>query len=277
MTEGRPPCVLRLRPVLVLCDAAVHWPRRCCMLVVAAECERAGALWRCWWAVTEDESAAAAGRPGEWGRLLRRWRFAPRRWLAQWCRLRWARGGMVAAATDPFAARVSVSERLACDAVVIPRLVFSRSPWVAAADDRWREVPDIARAAAILPQLGARIFLSIGSQQLAAFAGLRGVHLVVRMIDSPKTELPLADYSVILGRGPFCEAAETDLLRGERIDAVVSRNSGGNATFAKIAAARNLRLPVVMIAPPPPERGQYVETLEEALQWVVEKVEGGEH
>ena len=195
--------------------------------------------------------------------------------LAEW--LRRSRVDMVVDATHPFATRISENARLACDAVVIPRLVFSRSPWVAAADDRWREVPDIARAAAILPQLGARIFLSIGSQQLAAFAGLRGVHLVVRMIDSPKTELPLADYSVILGRGPFCEAAGTDLLRGERIDAVVSRNSGGNATFAKIAAARNLRLPVVMIAPPPPERGQYVETLEEALQWVVEKVEGGEH
>jgi precorrin-6A/cobalt-precorrin-6A reductase len=195
--------------------------------------------------------------------------------LAGW--LRKAGVDMVVDATHPFAARISGNARLACDVAGVSRLVFSRPPWVASAGDRWREVPDFESAAAILPQTGSRIFLSIGSQKLDAFAGLHGVHLVVRMIDSPKTELPLADYSVILGRGPFCEAGEIDLLRRERVDAVVSRNSGGAATFAKIAAARRLRLPVVMIAPPPPERGSNAETLEGALQWVARRMEGEEH
>lgn len=194
--------------------------------------------------------------------------------LADW--LRTARVDMVVDATHPYATRISANARTACDAAGVPRLVFSRPPWAATANDHWREVPDFGVAAAMLPQLGARIFLSIGSQQLDAFAGLPGVHLVVRMIDPPKTDLPLADYSVILGRGPFCEAAEIDLLRRERIDVVVSRNSGGTATFAKIAAARRLRLPVVMIAPPPPERGQNVETLERVLQWIAQTMKGEE-
>ena len=195
--------------------------------------------------------------------------------LAKW--LQTARVDMVVDATHPFAAQISSNARKACQSAGIPRLLFSRPPWTSVAGDRWQSVPDFAAAAAILPQLGARIFLSIGSQKLDAFAGMPGIHLVVRMIDPPKTELPLAAYSVILGRGPFGEAAEIELLRRERIDAVVSRNSGGVATFAKIAAARRLRLPVVMIAPPPPEDGQHVETLEEALQWVAQKMERKEH
>ncbi|MEX2615302.1 MAG: cobalt-precorrin-6A reductase [Alphaproteobacteria bacterium] len=194
--------------------------------------------------------------------------------LAAW--LRAARVDMVVDATHPYATRISSNARMACDIAKVPRLVFSRPPWAAAAGDRWREVPDFGCAAAMLPRIGSRIFLSIGSQKLDAFAGLRSVHLVVRMIDAPKADLPLADYSVILDRGPFCEAAEIDLLRRERVDAVVSRNSGGTATFAKIAAARRLRLPVVMIAPPPAERGLNVETIEGALQWVAQTMVGRE-
>ena len=92
------------------------------------------------------------------------------------------------------------------------------------------------------------------------------------MIDPPTAPLPLADCSVILGRGPFDVEAERELLRRERVDAVVSRNSGGAATYAKIQAARYLKLPVVMVVPPPREAGDCVESIEGALRWIGKQI-----
>jgi len=151
-------------------------------------------------------------------------------------------------------------------------LILARQFWTAEPGDRWRHVRDLESAAALLPEIAGRAFLSVGSERLGAFSGVRGVHLVVRMIDPPLGTLPLADYSVVLGRGPFCEAVECALLRRERIDTVVSRNSGGAATVAKIRAARGLGLPVIMIAPPPQETGASVDTVEGALQWIADEM-----
>lgn len=190
--------------------------------------------------------------------------------LAAW--LKTARIDMVVDATHPFAARISANARDACAAASAPRLILARRPWIAGAGDNWRLVPDLDSAAKVLPDFGKRVFLSVGSRGLRAFEGLAGVHLVVRMIDPPLDALPLCDYSLVLGRGPFDEESELRLLRDARIDAVVSRNSGGTATYAKIGAARRLALPVIMIAPPPLEAGTHVEALEGALQWIGERV-----
>lgn len=188
--------------------------------------------------------------------------------LADWLR----RVDMVVDATHPFATRISANSRAACVAERVPRLVLSRPFWQRKTGDRWRVVSDLDSAAALLPDMSKRAFLSVGSQRLEAFSGLRDVHFVVRMIDPPVTALNLSRYSVVLGRGPFDVAAERDLLHRERIDTVVSRNSGGTATYAKIAAARMLNLPVVMIAPPPHVSDVRVESLEGALQWIDERI-----
>ncbi len=186
--------------------------------------------------------------------------------LAEW--LRRENVGLVVDATHPFADKISANAREACAAVKVPRLVFSRPPWKPKQGDRWRNVSGLDTAAALLPDIAKRTFLSVGSLRLGAFAGLDGVHLVVRMVDPPAAPLPLADCSVILGRGPFDAEAERDLLRRERIDTVVSRNSGGAATYAKIEAARELSLPVAMVAPPAREIGECVESMEGALRWI---------
>lgn len=182
--------------------------------------------------------------------------------------LKAARVDLVVDATHPFAARISANARHACAAAAVPRLILGRSPWCGNPGDDWRRAADLEHAAAMLRDIGKRVFLSVGSQGLGAFAGLKDIHFVVRMIDPPAEELPLDDYMLVLGRGPFEEASELRLLCDARIDAVVSRNSGGTATYAKIAAARRLGLPVVMVAPPPLERGLRVDTVEEALQWI---------
>jgi len=190
--------------------------------------------------------------------------------LAAW--LRRDNTHMVVDATHPFAVRISGNAREACVLEKVPRLVFSRAPWRPKPNDKWRNVSDLDTAAALLPDVAKRAFLSVGSVRLGAFAGLPGVHLVVRMIGPPPTPVPLANCSVILGRGPFDVEAERALLRRERIDAVVSRNSGGPATYAKIRAARELDLPVVMIAPPAQDTGQSVRSIEGALRWIGNQV-----
>ena len=186
--------------------------------------------------------------------------------LADW--LEAASIDMVVDATHPFAARISANVRHACAAAAVPRLILARAPWRDNPGDDWRRAADLAHAAAIVPDVGKRVFLSVGSQGIGAFTELKNIHFIVRMIDPPVEDLPLDDYMLVLERGPFEEASELRLLRDARIDAVVSRNSGGTATFAKIAAARRLGLPVIMVAPPPPEPGLRVDTLEEVLQWI---------
>ena len=124
-----------------------------------------------------------------------------------------------------------------------------------------------------MPDLGRRIFLTIGRQELAPFAGMAEHWFLVRMIDPPEAPPPLADYELLLARGPFDEAAEIALLRDRRIEALVAKNSGGAATYAKIAAARALGLPVVMVERPASPAGTQVADAEAALAWIAAKLD----
>ena len=192
--------------------------------------------------------------------------FGGARGMATWLRAK--RVDMVVDATHPFASKISDNAREACDAEAVPRLVLARACWQPKPGDRWFTVSDLDTAATLLPDMAKRAFLSVGSQRLESFSSVRGVHLVVRLIDPSPAVLSLMDHTVVLGRGPFDIEGERDLLRREKIDTIVSRNSGGAATYAKIAAARDLNIPVVMVAPPAREMGETVESLEKSLRWI---------
>jgi precorrin-6A/cobalt-precorrin-6A reductase len=170
-------------------------------------------------------------------------------------------------ATHPFAQRISQAAVEACAATGVPRLVLTREPWQREPGDRWIEVDDLAAAAAVLPGLAERVFLAVGANSLAPFAGLRGTWCLVRLFGPPSSPLPLADATVVVARPPFSVAGETALLRARRIGAVVTKQSGG-AAGAKLAAARALALPVVMIRRPPPPAGATVTRVEDALAWL---------
>ncbi len=129
-------------------------------------------------------------------------------------------------------------------------------------------IAGVAAAVEAVSGNGTRAFLSVGRQDLSAFAGLESIWFLVRSIEALEVPRPLANCAVIQGRGPFSETAELALLEEHRIDLLVSKNSGGEATSAKIAAARRLGLPVVMIARPPAPAGETVETVDEAVAWV---------
>lgn len=168
-------------------------------------------------------------------------------------------------ATHPFAARITANAARACARAGVRRLMLVRPMWERVAGDRWVEVDSMEEAARRLPDVGRRAFLTVGIQEAAAFAGLR-VHLVVRLLQPEP--LPLADYAVVAGKGPFTEADDTRLLRDHAIDVVVTKASGGAATYPKIAAARALGLPVLMVRRPDLPEGERVSSVEDAVEWL---------
>ncbi|HEX8804871.1 MAG TPA: precorrin-6A/cobalt-precorrin-6A reductase, partial [Acidimicrobiales bacterium] len=147
-------------------------------------------------------------------------------------------------------------------------LRVERPAWVPVPGDRWVATGDLAGAAAAVTAGGhRRVLLTTGRNELAPFAACRGTWFLVRSIEPPD-RLPLPDAEVVLARGPFTVAGERGLLARHRIDAVVTKNSGGDATAAKLVAARELGLPVVVVARPPSPPGPQVGTVGEALRWV---------
>lgn len=151
-------------------------------------------------------------------------------------------------ATHPFAARISANAAAACARAGVPLLGLRRPPWRPEAGDRWIDVPDLPAAAEHAAGFG-RVFLTTGRGGLAAFAGLDAFCLI-RVVDPPDGPLPPA-HEVICARGPYTRGGELDLLRRHHIEAVVSKNSGGDIVRAKLDAARELGLPVVMVQRPP--------------------------
>ena len=170
-------------------------------------------------------------------------------------------------ATHPFAAQISHHAATAAAAVPIPRLMLVRPPWQPEPDDRWIEVPSPQAAAAALPEIAQRVFLTIGRQELPTFAPLP-LWFLMRMIDPPQPGTAVPQGLLLLERGPFALAAEQHLLTHHSIDTIVSKNSGGSATHAKIIAARSLGIPVMMIQRSPLPLGEQVATVADAIAWL---------
>ncbi|MDZ7786761.1 MAG: cobalt-precorrin-6A reductase [Halofilum sp. (in: g-proteobacteria)] len=153
-------------------------------------------------------------------------------------------------ATHPFAAQMSANAAHACRAAGVPLARLSRAPWQPGPGDRWIHVADPDAAARAVADLGPRIFLSVGGRSLGPFASVPGKHWLVRSIDPPEPEPGFSDWTLVRARGPFRFEDELELLRTHRIDALVTKNSGGDATRAKLDAARALARPVVIIDRP---------------------------
>ena len=152
-------------------------------------------------------------------------------------------------ATHPFATRISANAVAACALAGVPLEVVSRPQWFRHQDDDWQDFASLEDAAAALPA-GARAFLALGRQHLAAFERRQDCHFVIRMIDQPVEPLPFADFELIRGRPSADPGVEAALFTSRAITHLVCRNSGGEAGYGKIVAARRLRLPVLLIARP---------------------------
>ncbi|MFF5859480.1 cobalt-precorrin-6A reductase [Streptomyces sp. NPDC012751] len=193
--------------------------------------------------------------------------------LAAW--LREHGTGAVVDATHPFAGTIGHHALQAAAAVRVPLLVLRRPGWLPVEGDRWHEVGSLEEAAAALPALGRRVFLTTGRMGLAAFAALDDLWFLVRSVDAPGPPHP-ARMEVLLDRGPFTLDGERELLRRHRVDVVVTKDSGGAATAPKLAAAREAGLPVVLVRrPPAPEGVPVVPDAGSAARWVRERLARG--
>lgn len=174
---------------------------------------------------------------------------------------------MLIDATHPFAEQISSRAVLAAERVGIERLRLVRPSWEKCPGDHWIEASGASDAARLLPELGRRIFLTTGHKDLAAFADLDDLWFLIRTIEPIGGRLP-KHMVHLTARGPFKEVDEVALILQHRIDALVTKASGGNATYAKLSAARKIGLPVIMIQRPQPTPGPTVHDTESALTWL---------
>ena len=169
-------------------------------------------------------------------------------------------------ATHPFARQISANARAASAATGIPLLRLERLGWDMVEGDRWTRVANMTEAVGALGKVPRRVFLAIGRQEAKAFDAAPQHHYLVRSVDpvDPPLDVPDADY--LLARGPFAVEAEVALLQEHRIDVIVSKNSGGEATKGKIVAARILGLPVVLVERASADDVHRAETVEAAVR-----------
>ncbi|MER9455474.1 cobalt-precorrin-6A reductase [Mesorhizobium sp. M0478] len=153
-------------------------------------------------------------------------------------------------ATHPYAAQISANAAQASRLTGVPILALRRPGWKPVDGDRWTQVDRTGDAVHALGSTPRRAFLALGRQEVAAFEAAPQHHYLVRSVDPVEPKLAVPDATYLLARGPFREADERALLEEHRIDGVVSKNSGGEATYGKIAAARALGIEVVMVRRP---------------------------
>jgi len=221
---------------------------------------------------------------------------------------RWLREHEVAAVVDashPFASRISASCVAAAAATRVPLLRLERPAWAAEPGDDWYPVPDVPAAAAVLPTLltaadasatsapvshpaahrtataavrGGRVLLTTGRRDLPSFYDVPGVELLLARCVDPPVEPPPPHVEVLLDRGPYTVEGERELLHSRGIDVLVTKNSGGSLTAAKLVAARSLGLPVVVVqrpvAPPGARPPAVVHDVPAAAAWVRARLTG---
>lgn len=174
---------------------------------------------------------------------------------------------MVLDATHPFADKVSHRTARICAERNLPYVQVLRPAWVAEPDQGIHEVPDVAAVQAYLPE-DARVFLATGRQTLMDFAPLQGCYLICRQIDAPQRDFPFKNGMFLVGRPPFSAPDEKALFMRLDVNVLVVKNAGGQASYSKIEAAKELGIPVLMLKRPVQPDAPKVETVEDALQWV---------
>jgi len=171
-------------------------------------------------------------------------------------------------ATHPFAAQMTRNAALACERLGVPRLIFTRPAWTPSTEDRWISVRDTEAAVDALGEEPKKVFLTVGRLSLPAFRRAPQHHYLMRSIDAPDaTDCP-PQTKLILARGPFDVEAEQALMLAHGIEIIVTKNSGGHATDAKLIAARALHLPVIMIDRPTLPESDIVHNLESVMAFI---------
>jgi precorrin-6A/cobalt-precorrin-6A reductase len=171
-------------------------------------------------------------------------------------------------ATHPFAAAISANAVRAADLAGVKLVALRRAPWEKVAGDNWIEVESVEQAVKALGETPRRVFLALGRNELQPFAAAPQHSYLARSVDPVDPPLAVPDATYIAARGPFSEEEDRDLLTRHEIEVIVAKNSGGDATYSKIAAARALGLPVVMLKRPVLPDAASVATVEEVVAFL---------
>ncbi|MBY4130369.1 cobalt-precorrin-6A reductase [Rhodococcus fascians] len=194
--------------------------------------------------------------------------FGGRDALAAW--LRNNAIDVVVDATHPFASTIGANAEYATDATGVALLILTRPPWTEDEGDRWTVVPSLPDAAAAITT-GSRVFLTTGRQGVHHFARVDHSWFLVRAIDPPTEPVP-PRMRLLLDRGPFDLDHESNVLADNRIDLLITKNSGGIMTRAKLDAARAASIPVLMVArPAAPTSAPTVYDVDAAVDWLAER------
>ncbi|PXX08399.1 cobalt-precorrin-6A reductase [Mycolicibacterium moriokaense] len=184
-----------------------------------------------------------------------------RRWLID------AKVDAVVDATHPYAATISAHAATACDELGLPHLVLARPAWPRG--DAIGVASDAEAAKTVAAERYSRVFLTTGRSGTAAFADVDAWFLI-RAVTAPDPDTLPRRHQLVLSRGPYHYDDELALLRDHRVDALVTKNSGGQMTRPKLDAAAALGVAVVMVDRPPlPPNVATVATVDDAVRWVV--------
>lgn len=169
-------------------------------------------------------------------------------------------------ATHPYAATITATAARVCAELGLPHLVLARPGWDSAG---YLSVPSDRRAAELVAEQGfSRVFLTTGRSGTAAFRD-SAAWFLIRAVTAPDPATLPTHHEVLLSRGPYRYTDERVLLRDHRIDALVTKNSGGAMTRPKLDAATDLGVAVVMIDRPPLPAGVVsVADVDGALLWL---------
>ena len=171
-------------------------------------------------------------------------------------------------ATHPFATRMSANAREACSAAAVPLMRFARPGWSSRADaSGWHWAQGLDEARELAEGLGERPFVTTGRQTLPAFAGWADREVLVRVVE-PLSEAPPQRWTVIRDRGPYVLEAELALLREYRVDVLLTKDSGGSYTSAKLDACAQLGIPLVVLRRPGETETGWVGSVAEVLAWL---------
>lgn len=176
---------------------------------------------------------------------------------------------VVVDATHPFSVGISTNATLAC--TDRPLLRLERSGWERR--DGWQVASDHEQAAGLAAGLGHRVFLTVGRQELGRFVpALTGHQVLARVVEEPALTLP-SSWQLITSRGPYPLAAERELMIEHDIQVLVTKDSGGDFTSAKLDAAEELGVAVVVVRRPHPIGGvPVVHDVGAAFSWVLDRV-----
>ena len=169
-------------------------------------------------------------------------------------------------ATHPFAAQMTRHARAACDAEDVAYLQLLRPPWYPLPGETWTRVSDVSGAVGAIGA-GATVLWTAGRKDLQALGGLERARVIIRLVDPPQRACPLPRGKFIVARPPFSLPEEIALMRREKIDTLVAKNSGGGAGRSKLTAARQLGVRIILIERPAGPKDRVVETLDEAIAW----------